>query len=105
MPATYHIIESYDNAEYLTGVTLELDSVELADFIAKNCLDPAKNNWYYQPLIGKEILGSQRPADKPDGNTFFLYGEKSKNIQWRFVADTKRNLLWIQVKYPDWAGN
>jgi len=50
-------------------------------------------------------LKKDKPLDKADDNTYFLLGEKQKNLKWIFVADIRRNLLWVEVNYPDWAGN
>lgn len=104
LPKNYNVIETYDNAEFVTGVTLRMDKKTLVDFLNANKFKIAKNDFSFPQLMGEAYLKKEKPPKIGKKGILFLTGHIEK-CNWLYIADTTNNLLWAEIRYPDWGGN
>jgi hypothetical protein len=102
-PDNYKIIESEDNTETLSIATLQIDSLDLVNFIRKYNLDTLKMK-FPPRLFGIKYLHGRKPDLNNKSVIYFVEGS-SKTNKWLYIVDIKQKLLWAEVRYPDWSGN
>lgn len=96
-PLPYQVVETVDNAEFVTITTLSVDSASLRIFLTINDFSLLKSS--PETVL---LAGDQLKNEKPEGgnaeNLFYNSGMKGNNI-WVYLADIKRNLLWMEIRY------
>jgi hypothetical protein len=101
-PKKFHIIESYDNGEFVTTTTLNVDSVDLVNFLKKYKFEK-REKIYPAQFMGTHTLKKTKPDFNNLENLYFLDGSKGKN-SWLYIIDINQKILWAEIQYPDWGG-
>ena len=105
VPDSFKVLESFDNAEYLTGTTFGTDSLSIRRLVIKNCFSKVKKGGF-PGLIDLErgyIKGNMPDKDHIE-QLYFISKTVGKN-SWVYIADLKKGMLWTEITYPDWGGN
>ena len=97
LPKAMKVVESYDNAEYLTITSIKFDKRILNDLITK--YDFEKAGQIANPsLIGLAYLKEAKPA--LNQNLYIKSGAKGRGT-WTYLIDLHQNMLWAEIQYPD----
>jgi hypothetical protein len=110
IPNSFKAIASFDNADGLTITTFKVEHGDLLNFIKTNKLvtnQKGDSNGSFKSFFRSSYLKGDKPIID-SRNTYYLIGDNSTSKQnpknlWIFVADIKRNLLWIEIVYPGLA--
>ncbi len=102
LPLEAEVVESYDNAEYLTIITLKIDSLSLRTLIKKYNFKKADQTSFLS-FLGLIYLEDVKPDLNQKGNLHVRSASKGK-VSWLYVIDLQRQILWAEVQYPDWSG-
>jgi len=101
-PEDYKVLETFDNGEWLTGTVLKIDNIILKNFVAENGFDTLKNvNDLH--FLSNSYLNDYKAKFTETKNIFYLSQARDKN-SWTYVVDLNTNILWTEIRYPDWGG-
>lgn len=102
LPA-HQVLESVDNADYLTISTLRVAKSALQQLIETHEFEPATASTLTF-LYGTVYLQKLKPEWRKSSNLYIKSGENSKQKHhWVYVIDMQKGVLWAQISYPDWA--
>lgn len=97
------VVESYDNAEYLTITSIKSDRRILNALITK--YDFEKAGQVFNPsFIGLAYLKEAKPDLTQNQNLYVKAGSKGKG-SWIYLIDLHQSMLWAEIQYPDYGGN
>lgn len=101
-PEQIRVIETFDNGEFFTTTSFEVDSLSLIKFMNKYKFEQHDGPY---PLLffGEKILKETKPDFNNLNSLYFSIGTKGKN-SWIYIIDLKHKILWAEIQYPDWAG-
>ena len=102
-PKEIQVIETFDNGEFFTTTSFRVDSPHLRDFMTKYGFD-RRDKIYPSQFLGNNALKKAQPDFTNLQDLYFKTGSKGKN-SWFYVVDLKRQILWAEIQYPDWAGD
>ena len=102
-PDKYKIIETRDNGEFVTIVSMHVAAADLQMMIKNNKFDTLKPQ---QPIhfFGLGLLKKIKPDLEPLANKFVFQKKNGKN-DCTYLIDLNKNILWAEISYPDWGGN
>ncbi len=101
-PAKYKVVETYDNAEFVTAASLKIDSSVLKEFSTLNHFDRVE---YPFSLFcsGINALKGTKPGFESKEALLYVSGYSKTNI-WLYIIDIKKEMLWVEIMYPDHGG-
>lgn len=102
LPAQYTVLESFDNAEWLTGVVIKLDSNDIYKLVEKYKFE-SENKDYRPSLLSNYYLLNYKLDVQRIKNLRYLQKSIGKH-HWTCIADLDKSIFWMEVSYPDWAG-
>ena len=105
LPSSAHLIETYDNLEFVTTTSFRIDKGELQNLITHYHFEKRdKAAWLENAFFGMATLKKGKPDFTRTSELFFYQGEKGKNA-WLYIIDLEKNMLWAEIRYPDWGGS
>lgn len=99
LPDNYKVLESFDNAEWLTGAVLKVDQATLRKYVAEHNFEILKNKEDIR-LMSNSYLKQHKLA-VTTGTEFYFKHHETKDNNWTYVADLHEEKLYIEIVYKD----
>jgi len=103
IPVSAHVLESFDNGEFVTTSTFEINETDLKEFVKQYTFE-LKDGSNSPHFFGSNHLKGDRPNLHNSKNLYMNFGSKGKN-SWLYIVDLKANRLWAEIQYLDMAGD
>jgi hypothetical protein len=102
LPANVTVIAEFDQGEWETGGKYRLQKEDIEPFLLHHPFIPVDE--LYQRLTHYNQLNETEQIPFSDSTHLKYFTGCKKGNAWLFTLNVSTGELWIEVQYPDWAG-
>jgi hypothetical protein len=102
IPPEAKVIESIDNAEFVTTTVFDGNQVDLTQFIATYHFTKIESP-FHNNLLGNPYLQSNHVDYTKVDDFYFIEGSAGKT-SWVYLVDMNSKKIWAEIRYPDMTG-
>ena len=101
-PASVTNVDIYDNGQFYVVGYFEIPTNQTSEFTTKYAFSSVPHAPF---LLGMDSLKPQNRTLPAADKLLELEGANETNHIWNLYLEKETGRVWIQVTYPDWAGD